>query len=193
MSRKLVPDDIVHATQVVLNAAFQIHTEIGPGCFERVYETVLCRVLHDEGLSVVRQAPVPFEFRGELVPMAFRVDLLVEDAILVELKSVSKLAPVHYSQLRTYIRISGLPVGLLINFGEDRLRDGYERMVHPDYAFLPPARTSQDPTPGASGTSGVSGSSGASGVREPDKPQAPESHANPHARGPVPHVEREAR
>lgn len=150
--RKPVPEPIVRATQRTLDAAFAIHTEIGPGCLESVYEVALARTLEDDGLRVERQKPIPFTFRGEHIPIAFRADLLVEDAIIVELKVASALVPVHAAQTRTYLNLARKPVALLINFGALHLRDGYDRLVHDEYAFLPPSKILSGPR-APSGTS----------------------------------------
>lgn len=160
MVRQVVPEHVARLTQRTLNAVFALHTEIGPGCFERVYETCLARLLADDGLKVERQKPVPFEYRGERMPIAFRAALMVEDQLLVEIKSVSNLLSVHFSQVRTYLRISAKPVGLLLNFGAEHMCDGYDRITHRDYVFLPPSRMT-NPIPKPSGTSGTSGASGA--------------------------------
>lgn len=132
-----------------------MHSEVGPGCFERIYEGCLAKLLRDGGLRVERQVPVAFCFRGENMGPAFRADLMVEDVLIVEVKSVPALLPIHFSQVRTYLSLANRPIGLLLNFGAQHLRDGYERIIHPGFAFLPPART------GPSGASGDPGDSGA--------------------------------
>jgi len=152
MTRKPVPENVVRLTNRVLDAAFALHTEVGPGCLERVYEVALTRDLKDMGLRVERQRPIPFEYHGERMEVAFRADLIVEDALIVEIKAVTQLLAVHQSQVRTYLRLSGLPVGVLLCFGSQHLRDGYDRLVHPDYTFLPPSRI-----PSAAGATGDAG------------------------------------
>jgi iron complex transport system substrate-binding protein len=138
--RKPVPEEIVLASQRTLDAAFEVHTEIGPGCLESVYELALSHVLADYGLRVERQKAIPFNFRGETMKLGFRADLLVEDSVIVEVKVAKELAPIHHAQTRTYLNLSGKPVALLLNFGAAHLRDGYDRLVHHDYVFLPPSR-----------------------------------------------------
>jgi len=114
----------------VMDAAFQIHRELGPGLLESVYEVILARKLTDTGLVVERQVPVPIQFQGILFDEGFRADLFVEQKVIIELKSVERLQPVHSKQLLTYLRLTGCRLGLLINFGENLLKDGFKRVVN---------------------------------------------------------------
>jgi iron complex transport system substrate-binding protein len=120
-------DDI---TGEIVDAAFMLHTGLGPGLLESVYETVLARELLRRGLQVERQKPVSFHYDGLDFNDGFRVDLMVESRVIVEIKSVERLAPVHSKQLLTYLRLLNLPVGLLINFGAPTLKDGLHRIVN---------------------------------------------------------------
>jgi GxxExxY protein len=120
-------DDI---TGEIVDAAFMLHTGLGPGLLESVYETVLARELLRRGLQVERQKPVSFHYDGLDFNDGFRVNLMVESRVIVEIKSVEKLAPVHSKQLLTYLRLLNLPVGLLINFGAPTLKDGLHRIVN---------------------------------------------------------------
>ncbi len=117
-------------TGTIVDTALQIHRDLGPGLLESVYEMVLARALERRGLSVVRQKPVRFSYDGMDFDEGFRVDLLVEDRVVVELKSVETLAPVHGKQVLTYLRLMQLPVGLLINFGAVTLKEGLHRIVN---------------------------------------------------------------
>jgi GxxExxY protein len=117
----------------VIGAALRIHSALGPGLLESVYEVVLARDLARKGYLVERQKPISFEFEGMVFTEGFRADLLVEDAIVVEVKSVALLAPVHASQVLTYLRLLDYPVGLLINFGVARLREGIKRIANADF------------------------------------------------------------
>jgi GxxExxY protein len=119
-------------TGEIVDAAYGIHRRLGPGLLESVYETLLENVLLQRGFTVVRQKPVPFEFDGLRFDEGFRVDLLVDDRVVIELKSVEKAAPVHLKQLLTYLRLLNLRVGLLINFGAPTLKEGIRRVVN-DY------------------------------------------------------------
>lgn len=120
-------DDV---TGVIVDAAVKLHMALGPGLLESVYELVLARDLHRRELLVERQKPVSFEYEGMKFDDAFRVDLLIESCVVVEIKSVEKPAPVHAKQLLTYLRLMKLPVGLLINFGAPILKQGLQRVVN---------------------------------------------------------------
>lgn len=120
-------DDITGAT---VDAALKIHVELGPGLLESVYEVVLARALEKRGFQVERQKVVRFAYDGMVFEDGFRTDLLVEGCVVVELKSVEKLAPVHSKQVLTYLRLMNLPIGLPINFGAARLKDGLHRIVN---------------------------------------------------------------
>ena len=115
---------------VILDAAIEVHRGLGPGLLESVYEVTLAHVLEERGLRVARQRPIPIVFRGIQFDQGFRADLVVEDCVLVELKSIEALARIHRKQVLTYLRLSGLRLGLLINFGDVRLLDGFERLVN---------------------------------------------------------------
>jgi GxxExxY protein len=117
-------------TQFILDAAFHVHTKLGPGLLESVYEVVLAHELKKRGLRVERQKPITICYEELTFEEGFRADLLVEDKVIVELKSVERLAPVHPKQVLTYLRLSGKRVGLLLNFGEARLKDGIERIIN---------------------------------------------------------------
>ena len=120
-------DDI---TGEIVDAAYKLHTRLGPGLLESVYEVVLAKELERRGLKVERQKSVPFEFDGMRFEEGFRADLLVEGVVVVELKSVENLAPVHSKQLLTYLRLLNLTTGLLINFGAATLKEGLHRVVN---------------------------------------------------------------
>lgn len=109
---------------VVVDTAFHLHRELGPGLLESVYEAVLARLLRDRGLHVARQIPVPIEFAGLRLDEGFRADLVIEGRLVIELKSVESLAPVHPKQLLTYLRLMRRPLGLLINFGAATFKEG---------------------------------------------------------------------
>lgn len=117
------------ATQI-MDAAFAIHRDVGPGLLESVYETILARDLKEMGLAVERQVPVPIKYQGITFDEGFRADLIVENIVIIELKSVERLLPVHSKQLLTYLRLADCRLGLLINFGETLLKDGFKRIVN---------------------------------------------------------------
>ena len=120
-------DDI---TGSIIGAAMKIHMDLGPGLLESVYEIVLANALQKRGFRVERQKAIRFEYDGIMFEEGFRADLLVEERVIVELKSVEKLIPVHSKQLLTYLRLMNLPVGLLINFGAATLKEGLHRIVN---------------------------------------------------------------
>ncbi|MDD2582638.1 MAG: GxxExxY protein [Desulfuromonadaceae bacterium] len=115
---------------MIMDAAFQIHRELGPGLLESVYEIILDRKLADMGLVVERQVPVQIRFQEIVFDEGFRADLFVEQKVIIELKSVERLQPVHSKQLLTYLRLTGCRLGLLINFGENLMKDGFKRIVN---------------------------------------------------------------
>jgi GxxExxY protein len=116
--------------KIIVDAAFQIHKRLGPGLLETVYEVVLANVLNRRGLKVERQVPVAIAFDGIKFDEGFRADLIVEDKVIIELKSVEKVIPVHKKQLLTYLRLADKKLGLLINFGSELIRDGISRVVN---------------------------------------------------------------
>lgn len=117
-------------TGVIVDEAFRIHSLIGPGLLESVYSHLLRHALERRGLTVERNRPVSIEIDGLKLDNAFRVDLLVEGRVVVELKSVETLNPVHWKQVLTYLRLLDLPVGLLINFGAPTLKEDLRRIVN---------------------------------------------------------------
>lgn len=115
---------------VIVDAAFTVFGELGSSLLESVYEAALAHELRERGLFVVRQAMIPVVYRGMTLEEGFRADLVVEKKVLVELKSVERLLPVHGKQVLTYLRLSGLSLGYLINFGSPVLKDGIQRIVN---------------------------------------------------------------
>jgi GxxExxY protein len=114
----------------VLNSAFVVHTKLGPGLLESVYEVVLAHELKKAGLLVERQRPMPIAYDGIVFEEGYRADLLVESKVIVELKSVASISAVHSKQVLTQLRLSGLKLGLLINFGETHLKNGIKRIIN---------------------------------------------------------------
>jgi GxxExxY protein len=122
--------NVEQLSAVVVDAAFKLHRDLGPGLLESVYEATLAKRLEDHGLSVERQQAIPIEFDGLRLDEGFRADLVVNGCMVVELKSVEQLAAVHYKQLLTYLRLMHLPLGLLINFGAASFKEGVKRIVN---------------------------------------------------------------
>lgn len=123
-------------SKIVVDCAFRMHVDIGPGLLKSVYEAVLEKLLRERSLRVTRQQPIPIEVMGLTINEGFRADLIIEDPLLVELKSVEKLAPVHSKQVLTYLRLLNLPLGLLINFGATTFREGCHRIVNGKQDFV---------------------------------------------------------
>ena len=123
----MVLDDI---TGAIVDAAIRIHRELGPGLLESVYELVLARDLERRGLRVDRQHPITFSYDAMRFIDAFRLDLLVEGCVIVELKCVDRLAPVHTKQLLTYLRLTKRQVGLILNFDAATMKEGLRRIVN---------------------------------------------------------------
>ncbi len=116
--------------KIVVDAAFKVHTTLGPGLLESVYEVVMDFELRQRGLVVARQVMLPIQYESLRIENALRVDLLVEDKVVVELKSVDVLIPIHKKQLLTYLKLSGKKLGLLINFNEYFIKDGISRVIY---------------------------------------------------------------
>ncbi len=116
----------------VIGECIRIHRELGPGLFENVYETVLAGSLERLGYRVARQVPIGIEFEGHNFEVAFRIDILVEDCLVLEIKAVEQLSKAHAKQLLTYLRLFKQPVGLLLNFSGETMKEGIRRMVN-DY------------------------------------------------------------
>jgi len=115
---------------IVVDAAFQIHKKLGPGLLESAYESMLFHELIKRSLHVERQVLVPLIWDGVAIDEGYRADLIVERKLLVELKSVEKLVPVHKKQVLTYLKVAELRLGLLVNFGAPLIKDGIERIVN---------------------------------------------------------------
>ena len=114
---------------LIVDCAVHLHQDLGPGLLETVYELTLAAKLRRRGLSVERQVPVPIEYEGQTFDEVFRADLIVEGKVFVELKSVEKIHPAHKKQVLTYLRLTGMKLGYLLNFGEALMKDGITRIV----------------------------------------------------------------
>ncbi len=115
----------------VVDSCFKIHQHLGPGLLESVYEEVLSHELKNKrGFHIQRQAPIQIEYEGLMMEKGFLADIIVEHTVIIEIKSVKELLPVHSKQLQTYLRLSGLPIGILANFNEAYLKNGLKRIVN---------------------------------------------------------------
>lgn len=115
---------------IILECAFDIHRKLGPGLLESVYEAVLARSLEKRGLNVQKQISIPFTFDGETFDQGFRADLIVEGKVIIELKSVEKLSPASKKQLLTYLKLTNLKLGYVLNFGADLMKNGITRTIN---------------------------------------------------------------
>jgi len=123
-----VPENEV--AREIVDAAFKVHTTLGPGLLESVYQAVLAHELERRGLGVRREVPIAIQYDDLRFDVGFRADLLVAELVIVELKSVEQTSPVHKKQVLTYIKLAQLRLGLLINFGASRIKDGITRLVN---------------------------------------------------------------
>lgn len=114
----------------IIGAAINLHKEIGPGLLESVYENALAYDLHELGFDVRQQVPMPFLYKEVRMDVGYRIDMIVQEKVLIEVKSVEVLAPVHYSQVLTYLKLSKLKLALLINFNTKYLKEGIHRIVN---------------------------------------------------------------
>ena len=121
--------DINKLTGEVIGAAIEVHKALGPGLLESAYEECLCRELFLRKMSLKRQESLPIEYKGVKLDCGYRLDIVLADQLIVELKACESLQPVHEAQLLTYLKLTGIKVGLLINFNVPVLKDGIKRMV----------------------------------------------------------------
>jgi len=119
-----------HVTAQIIKASLRLHSILGPGLLESAYRLCLAHELTQRGVHVLSEIPVPVVYDGLVIDVGYRIDLLVEQCVVVELKTVRKLMPVHHAQLLSYLRLSKLPTGILINFHVARLRDGIKRIAN---------------------------------------------------------------
>ncbi|RYZ26256.1 MAG: GxxExxY protein [Chitinophagaceae bacterium] len=124
--------DINDVTGIVLDASIKIHTTIGPGCFERVYEEAFYYELTKRNLHVQRQVLLPLEYEEIYIEDVYKLDLLVENRVVIEIKSVEKITGVHFKRVRTYLKLSKIKNGILLNFNVEWLKDGFHRVFNND-------------------------------------------------------------
>ena len=115
---------------IVVDAAIYLHKNLGPGLLESVYEAILMKLIAQKGLRIQRQVPVPIEFEGWYFDEGFRMDLIIEGKVIIELKSVEKLTGVHKKQLLTYLRLTNTKLGYILNFGAELMKDGIVRIIN---------------------------------------------------------------
>ena len=122
--------DLNRYSATIVDAGIRVHSALGPGLLESAYEACLAYELRERGLRVLTQVDVPIHYHGVRLDIGYRIDIVVEDVIIIEVKTVAKLLPVHEAQVLSYLKLSGTKVGLLINFHVPHLRDGVKRMVN---------------------------------------------------------------
>lgn len=125
--------EVEELARIAVDCGLKLHQELGPGLLESVYEACLFQSLAERGLQVDRQRPVPIRFNGVVLEEGFRADLVIERRLLIELKSTEAHAPVHAKQVLTYLRLMGLPLGLLMNFGAPTFKQGLRRLANNYY------------------------------------------------------------
>ena len=116
-------------SKIIVDCCFKIHSKLGPGLLESVYEEVLAYELRKNGLSFTRQETVPVVYDEIKLDIGFRADIIVEDRVIIEIKSVETIMPAHYKQVVTYLRLTGIKLGLLVNFNSALIKDGIKRVV----------------------------------------------------------------
>jgi GxxExxY protein len=117
-------------TEKIIGCAIEVHKALGPGLLESAYEECFCYELSQNGISFSRQVPLPVAYKGIKLDCGYRIDVLVNDLVIIELKTVEKLLPIHEAQLLTYLKLNRQPLGLLINFNVPALKDGIKRLVN---------------------------------------------------------------
>jgi len=115
---------------IVVDCSVKLHRALGPGLLEVVYEAVLARQLREAGLSVQRQVPIKIEFEGQVFDEGFRADIVINNLVILELKSVETIHPVHKKQILTYLKLSGYKLGYLLNFGDELMKNGITRVIN---------------------------------------------------------------
>lgn len=131
-----VGTEIEELARIAVDCGYHLHRDLGPGLLESAYEVLLAESLRQAGLSVERQVALPLRYKGVVVDNAFKIDLLVERQLVIELKSVERFALVHGKQLLTYLRLMDLPLGLLMNFGQGTFKDGLKRIANDYYGSI---------------------------------------------------------
>ena len=122
--------DVEELSAIAVDCGLQVHRDLGPGMLESAYETVLAHLLAKRGLNVERQKTVPIAYDGLIIDQGFRADIVIENKLLIELKAVERLSPVHARQVMTYLKFMNLPVGLLMNFSSVKFTEGLRRLVN---------------------------------------------------------------
>ena len=130
MKQIIIPRNVEEMATLAVDSAFSVHKELGPGLLESAYEACFAHELELRGVKYQRQLPVPLNYKGKLIEVGFRADIVIEQRLLIELKAVEGIIPVHQAQVITYLKILQLPLGLLINFNEVLIKHGIHRILN---------------------------------------------------------------
>jgi len=128
--------DIERLARIAVDCGYRLHRDLGPGLLESAYEALMAEGLRQAGVAVERQIALPMKYSGVVVDNAFKIDLLIERSLVIELKSIERLAAVHGKQVLTYLRLMNLPLGLLMNFGQATFKDGLRRIANNYYGTI---------------------------------------------------------
>lgn len=131
-ARMLIDDGTGDVSEQIIGAGIEVHRKFGPGLLESAYRLPMVWALEKRGLCVQMECALSIEFDGRVVPRAYLIDIVVEDLVIVEIKSIAAILPIHIAQVSTYLALSGIRVGLLMNFNVQVLRHGIRRVLHPD-------------------------------------------------------------
>ncbi len=130
MLQIVIPEEVEKLATLAVDAAFAVHTELGPGLLESAYEACLAHELDLRGFRYQRQLPVPLNYKGKIVKVGFRADIVIEQKLLIELKAVDAVLPLHQAQVITYLKLLRMPLGLLVNFNEVLIKNGVHRIFN---------------------------------------------------------------
>ena len=133
----LIDDGTEGLSEKVIGVGIEVHRRFGPGLLESAYHLPMLWALEKRGFNVEFERPLAVEYEGNVIPRAYIIDLVVEQKLLIEIKSVSRIEPIHLAQVRTYLSLSGIRVGLIMNFNAQVLRHGIKRILHPDVPKAP--------------------------------------------------------
>ena len=124
-----MPAALEDLARIVVDSVFSVHKELGPGFLERIYEEALICEFQDRGIDYLRQYPVAVSYKGRILPCDYKIDLIVENNIILELKTVDRIAPIHEAQIISYMKQQGAPLGLIVNFNEALIKNGIKRVI----------------------------------------------------------------
>jgi GxxExxY protein len=130
MNRIVIPQEIEKLTTLVVDAAFAVHSELGPGLLESAYQACFAHELELRGVGYQKELPVPLTYKGKRIEVGFRADVVIEQKLLIELKAVEQVLPIHKAQVIAYLKLMHFPLGLLINFNEILIKDGIQRVLN---------------------------------------------------------------